>query len=74
LPFWHTTVVVEPCGTTTVVFCGGGGFELLMHPASNPAAAMALNNIFIVDSWYCRAIAHRKPQLSVAAVNAGRSV
>jgi hypothetical protein len=39
--------VVEPDGTTTVVFCGGGGFELLMQPASNPAATMALINTFI---------------------------
>ena len=50
MPLWQTTVVVEPCGTTTVVFCGGGGLELLMHPASNPAAAMALNSAFIIDS------------------------
>ena len=42
---------MEPGGTTTVVFCGGGGLELLMQPASNPVATMALNNTFIVDSW-----------------------
>jgi len=41
-------------GTTTVVdFSGGAGLELLMHPASNPAAInpaaiVALNNDFIV--------------------------
>jgi hypothetical protein len=39
--------VVEPDGTTTVVFCGAGGLELLMQPASNPATAMALSNTFI---------------------------
>jgi hypothetical protein len=48
LPFWQTTVVVDPCGTTTVVFCGGGGLELLMQPANNPAARMALNKAFIL--------------------------
>jgi hypothetical protein len=42
--------VVLPGGTTTVVFSGGGGLELLMQPASNPAAAIALSNAFIVDS------------------------
>jgi hypothetical protein len=52
LPFWHTTVVVLPGGTTTVVFCGGLGLELLMQPANNPAATMALNNTFIVDSVF----------------------
>jgi hypothetical protein len=42
-------VVLDPGGTTTVVFCGGGfGFELLMQPANNPAATMALTNIFIL--------------------------
>jgi hypothetical protein len=45
--------VVEPCGTTTVVFCGGGGLELLMQPAKSPAATMALSNTFIV---YTRAL------------------
>jgi hypothetical protein len=43
--------VVEPAGTTTVVFWGGGGLELLMQPASNPAATIALSSTFIVDSW-----------------------
>jgi hypothetical protein len=28
-------------GTTTVVFAGGGGFELLMQPLSIPAAVSA---------------------------------
>jgi hypothetical protein len=28
-------------GTTTVVFAGGDGFELLMQPLSNPAAMSA---------------------------------
>jgi DNA repair photolyase len=55
LPFWHTTVVVLPGGTTTVVFWGGAGLELLMHPANIPAAIIALNNTFIVDS--CASIA-----------------
>jgi len=51
LPFWHTTVVVLPGGTTTVVFCGAGGLELLMHPDNiTPAAIIALSNSFIVDS------------------------
>jgi hypothetical protein len=40
-------------GTTTVVFCGGGGLELLMHPLNspaviNPAAIVALNRYFII--------------------------
>jgi hypothetical protein len=55
LPFWHTTVVVLPGGTTTVVFAGGSGLELLMHPANIPAAIIALSNTFIVDS--CASIA-----------------
>jgi hypothetical protein len=42
--------VLLPGGTTTVVFWGGGGLELEMQPASNPAATIALSNIFIVDS------------------------
>jgi hypothetical protein len=33
-----------------VVFAGGGGLELLMQPASNPAATIALNNAFIFNS------------------------
>jgi hypothetical protein len=53
LPFWQTTVVVLPGGTTTVVFCGGGfGFELLMQPANKPAATMAPNNTFICSLLY----------------------
>jgi hypothetical protein len=39
--------VAEPGGTTTVVFCGGGGLELLMQPANNPAATIALSNTFM---------------------------
>jgi hypothetical protein len=50
LPLLHTTVVVLPGGTTTVVFAGSGGLELLMHPANIPAAIIALSNTFIVDS------------------------
>jgi hypothetical protein len=50
LPFWQTTVVVLPCGTTTVVFAGGFGLELLMQPAKKPAAIRALNKAFMVDS------------------------
>lgn len=46
----QTTVVVLPAGTTTVVFAGSGGLELLMHPANIPAAIIALSNTFIVDS------------------------
>jgi hypothetical protein len=41
---------VLPGGTTTVVFSGGGGLELLMQPASNPAAIIALTNAFMFDS------------------------
>jgi hypothetical protein len=48
-------VVVLPGGTTTVVFAGGSGLELLMHPANIPAAIIALSNTFIVDS--CASIA-----------------
>jgi hypothetical protein len=51
LPFEHTTVVVLPGGTTTVVFCGAGGLELLMHPDNITAAAIiALSNTFIVST------------------------
>ncbi len=47
LPFWQTTVVPElPGGTTTVVFSGGGGLELLMQPASRDAVSNALKIIF----------------------------
>jgi hypothetical protein len=51
LPFWQTTVVPLPGGTTTVVFAGGGGLELLMQPAKNIPATIALSNAFIVDSY-----------------------
>jgi hypothetical protein len=47
LPFWHTTVVPLPWGTTTVVLAGGGGLELLMQPASNPMANTALTSTFM---------------------------
>jgi hypothetical protein len=47
LPFWHTTVVVLPCGTTTVVLAGGDGLLLLIQPANSPAAHIALNKTFM---------------------------
>jgi hypothetical protein len=50
LPLLQTTVVVLPGGTTTVVFAGGDGLELLMHPANIPAAIIALSNTFMVNS------------------------
>lgn len=50
MPLLQTTVVVLPGGTTTVVFAGGAGLELLMHPANIPAAIIKLINAFIDDS------------------------
>jgi hypothetical protein len=55
-PFWHTTVVELFGGTTTVVFAGGDGLELLMQPLTKPAvmstaaAVTALIDTFIVLS------------------------
>ncbi len=51
MPSWQTTVVVLELGTTTVVFAGGGGLELLMHPASKHALNSKLDMIFIGASW-----------------------
>jgi hypothetical protein len=51
VPSWHTTVVPEFCGTTTVVFAGGGGLELLMQPASRDAVRNKLEIIFTIASW-----------------------
>ena len=50
VPSWHTTVVPEFCGTTTVVFAGGGGLELLMQPASSDAVRNKLEMIFTIAS------------------------
>jgi hypothetical protein len=33
-----------------VVFWGGAGLELLMHPANIPAAIIALSNTFMINS------------------------
>ena len=41
VPSWHTTVVEPFAGTTTVVFAGSGGLELLMQPLNMPAASSA---------------------------------
>ena len=57
MPLLQTTVVVPQGGTTTVVFAGSGGLELLMHPANIPAAIIALSNTFIVNS--CASITAR---------------
>ncbi len=73
LPFWHTTVVVELGGTTTVVFCGGGGLELLMQPANKPAASVAVNNAFIDLTPVLLGDPSPKTQLWVTDVQAGRS-
>lgn len=43
------TVVVEPAGTTTVVFCGGFGLPLLMQPDNRVAVSAKADKIFI----YC---------------------
>jgi hypothetical protein len=65
-------VVVEPGGTTTVVFAGGGGLELLMHPAKSPVAIMALSKAFIVDSCTSRSISYRSLDLdSLGGLAAG---
>ena len=48
LPSWHTTVVAEPGGTTTVVFAGGLGLPLLMQPHSIAEATTSADRIFIV--------------------------
>jgi hypothetical protein len=42
-------VVVEFCGTTTVVFAGAGGLLLLIHPESNSAGTriITLANVFM---------------------------
>jgi len=45
-PSWQTTVVPDWAGTTTVVFAGGGGLELLMQPASSDAVINKLEMIF----------------------------
>ena len=50
MPFWQTTVVVEPDGTTTVVLAGGGGLLLLMQPDSIAAATTKPARIFIIAS------------------------
>jgi hypothetical protein len=50
LPSWQTTVVVEPAGTTTVVFAGGFGLPLLMQPHSIAEAITSADRIFIVSS------------------------
>lgn len=47
LPSWQTTVVVEPGGTTTVVFAGGLGLPLLMQPQSIAEAKTSADRIFI---------------------------
>jgi hypothetical protein len=47
LPSWQTTVVVEPGGTTTVVFSGGFGLPLLMQPHSIAEASTSVDRIFI---------------------------
>jgi hypothetical protein len=43
-------VVVEPWGTTTVVFAGGFGLLLLMQPDSMAAAKTQVARIFIFAS------------------------
>ncbi len=64
MPFWQTTVVELFAGTTTVVFAGGDGLELLMQPLKKPAATStaaaltALIDTFIVLSL---ALASRLP-------------
>jgi hypothetical protein len=50
VPSWQTTVVVEPGGTTTVVFAGGLGLPLLMQPHSIAEATTSADRIFIVSS------------------------
>jgi hypothetical protein len=47
LPSWQITVVVEPGGTTTVVFAGGFGLPLLMQPQSIAEATTSADRIFI---------------------------
>jgi hypothetical protein len=44
------TVVVEPAGTTTVVFAGGLGLPLLMQPDNKAAVTTKAERIFIVCS------------------------
>jgi hypothetical protein len=50
VPSWHTTVVVEFGGTTTVVLAGGLGLLLLMQPHSIAEAITSADRIFIVSS------------------------
>lgn len=52
LPSWQTTVVVEPGGTTTVVFAGGFGLPLLMQPQSIAEANTSADRIFIFPPRY----------------------
>jgi hypothetical protein len=47
VPSWHTTVVVEFAGTTTVVFAGGFGLPLLMQPHSIAEATTSADKVFI---------------------------
>jgi hypothetical protein len=45
-------VVVEFCGTTTVVLAGAGGLLLLMQPESSMGiATIKLANIFMAFHW-----------------------
>jgi hypothetical protein len=47
VPSWQITVVLEPGGTTTVVFSGGFGLPLLMQPQSIAEATTSADRIFI---------------------------
>lgn len=62
VPSWHTTTVVpEFCGTTTVVFAGGEGLLLLIHPPNIDAAISMLHRTFIIVSCEIAAISvHRE--------------
>jgi len=52
VPSEHTTVVVEFCGTTTVVLAGAGGLLLLMQPESSIGmATIKLASIFMAFPW-----------------------
>ncbi len=68
LPSWQTTVVVEPGGTTTVVFAGGFGLPLLMQPQSIADANTSADRIFIFPPVF-----DGHPKCAYLSGQAGRS-